>query len=237
MRRGFENRTTIIYQLFILPFQLKPFCDTMAEIVEGIKPTRMELLQIKKRLALAEKGHKLLTEKRNALISEFFEIIKKYKDSKNQADILIKKSFNLLIEAEMISGQKRIRDATRGGLGRIEIDAKYDNIMGVKVPRLSIKNRKKPVPFYGFVGTNSRLDDAFFSFNEATERVVELAETEKSIENLAVEIEKTKRRVNALEHIFIPKLKNTEKYIRMQLEEREREDFFRKKRVKALMAR
>jgi V/A-type H+-transporting ATPase subunit D len=207
------------------------------EVIEGINPTRMELLSIRKRKKLAEKGHKLLSEKRDALVVQFFEIIKDRNTLRERADRDLRKSYLQLVEAQMIMGQEGVEDATGSIPALGDVPMKTVNIMGVHVPKVeydAIPSRSGE-PLYGFIGTSAKLDEASNRFRGLLIDILKLAEIEGTIERLAIEIEKTKRRVNALEHIFIPRLKATEKYIEMQLQEREREDFFRRKRIKAIM--
>jgi V/A-type H+-transporting ATPase subunit D len=136
----------------------------------------------------------------------------------------------------MIIGEKKVEDASflSHEIGEIHFDT--DNIMGVKIPKMSADEIKiELTPSYGFLETCAKLDDAKYEFNEILKKLIELADLEAGIKSLTVEIEKTKRRVNVLENNLIPKLIGTRKYIEMQLEEREREDFFRRKRIKALL--
>jgi V/A-type H+-transporting ATPase subunit D len=107
--------------------------------------------------------------------------------------------------------------------------------MGIKVPKLAWNPGDRSGINYSLIDTNAYMDEAVEDFNKVMENLFHLAEIEGSIESLAVEIEKTKRRVNALEYIFLPRLKATQKYIEMRLQEREREDFFRRKKIKSIM--
>lgn len=206
------------------------------QVMEGISPTRMDLLDIRKKLVLAEKGHKLLEEKRDALVEEFFGVIHKRNDLIKQLDSDFKESFKSLIQAQMILGEKKVEEISYiiSGIGKINFET-Y-NIMGVKIPRMNRDQIKTDIePNYSFTETCSKLDDAQQDFKKLMVKLIDLADLEGSIKSLALEIEKTKRRVNVLENNLIPKLKATRKYIEMQLEEREREDFFRRKRIKAIM--
>ena len=206
------------------------------QIMEGVSPTRMDLLDIRKKLVLAEKGHKLLEEKRDALVEKFFGIIHKRNELVKQLDNDFKESFQSLIQAQMLLGEKKVEEISyvTPELGDIDIDT--DNVMGVKIPKINQENITIDIePSYSFIETCSKLDDAQQDFKHLIKKLIELADLEGGIKSLAVEIEKTKRRVNVLENNLIPKLLATRKYIEMQLEEREREDFFRRKRIKALM--
>jgi V/A-type H+-transporting ATPase subunit D len=209
----------------------------MAEqILEGYNPTRMDLLEIRKKLVLAEKGHKLLEEKRDALVEKFFDIIEKRNELSKELDDDFKEAFLSLIQSQMILGENKVEEASQlnEDIGEISFDT--DNIMGVKIPRMNADEIKTEIkPGYGFFETCSKLDDAKKAFSELLLKLINLADLEAGIKSLTVEIEKTKRRVNVLENNLIPKLKSTRKYIEMQLEEREREDFFRRKRIKAIL--
>jgi V/A-type H+-transporting ATPase subunit D len=207
-------------------------------IIEGVKPTRMELLAIRKKKKLAEKGHKLLGEKRDALVMQFFDIIKARDSLRSRVNSEMVEAFNTLIDAEMIMGRNNVAEVVNSIPPIKQVPTEIVNIMGVQVPKVQTAVLKAPKePVYGYFQTTARLDEATDRFQEVLIEVLKLAEVEGSIERLANEIEKTKRRVNALEHIFIPRLKATQKYIEMQLQEREREDFFRRKHIKNLMER
>lgn len=205
------------------------------EIVEGTKPTRMELLNIKKKKALAKKGHKLLTEKRDALVAEFLGIIKTRETHRGELSELLGRGFDSLVRAEMESGFDELMSIAISAPPAPEVPVTGVNIMGVTVPRIESSGLPERLPpFYSLHTTSSRLDSTVNLFRNILKKILVVAEIEGTIERLALEIEKTRRRVNALEYIFVPRLENTEKYIEMQLQEREREDFFRRKRMKAV---
>jgi len=204
--------------------------------IEGINPTRMELLEIRKKLTLAEKGHKLLEEKRDALVEKFFGIIDKRTKLYNQLNVKFKEAFSDLIQSQMILGENKVIDNSILIENIGEISFENDNIMGVKIPKMNKDKINQNVkPLYSFSDTCSKLDDSQRKFNDVLINLLELSDMEGKIKSLAIEIEKTKRRVNVLENNLIPRLYATQKYIEMQLEEREREDFFRRKRIKAIM--
>lgn len=206
------------------------------KVIEGVKPTRMELLRIRKRLELAEKGHKLLEDKRDALIERFFSSIRERDRIKEEACEILKKAMDALVDAEMIMGVDRVKVTAKLVEKVGEINFVRENVMGVRVPKL---NREKldleAKPLYGFSDTCARLDEAKRFFSEALRKLIDLAEIDGCVKALALEIEKTKRRVNVLENVLIPRLQATKKRIEMLLEEREREDFFRRKRIKAML--
>ena len=206
------------------------------EMLEGVNPTRMELLEIRKKVVLAEKGHKLLEEKRDALVEKFFSIIEKRNALKKQVDTGFQDAFLSLLHAQMLLGEQQVDEASYISPEIGEITFEADNIMGVKIAKIKTTDLRKPEPpSYGFSETCASLDDAYQKFNSLLRLVLPLAEVEENIQSLSIEIEKTKRRVNVLENTLIPKLYATIKYIEMRLDEQEREDFFRRKRIKALM--
>jgi V/A-type H+-transporting ATPase subunit D len=206
------------------------------QMLEGVNPTRMELLEIRKKVILAEKGHKLLEEKRDALIEKFFTVIEKRNTVKKQVDAGLHDAFGSLIQAQMLLGEAQVEDAASLSLDIGEFSFDTDNIMGVKIAKINTEHLRGPSPpAYGFSETCASLDDAYQKFGALLPLIISLAEVEENIQCLSIDIEKTKRRVNVLENSLIPKLYATIKYIEMRLEEQEREDFFRRKRIKALM--
>jgi len=208
------------------------------QLLEGVKPTRMELLSIRKKLTLAEKGHKLLEEKRDALIERFFRVIDKRNELSGELEALFSDAYSSLLQSQMILGETQVENFSRLAPEGGAIDFTEDNIMGVKIPKIDAASFQIPKePSYGMMQTCAALDDAQIQFRAIMEKLLALADLEGGIKNLAIEIEKTKRRVNVLENNLIPRLIATKKYISMQLEEREREDFFRRKRIKAIMER
>ena len=203
------------------------------EIMEGVTPTRMELLQIRKRKALAVKGHQLLSEKRDALVSSFFDLIKKRKKAREEMEKVMEEAYRAMMMAEMAMGEERVRDMAEKIAMERKVEVKGKNIMGINIPEFHLEEGE--MPEYSMLSTTALMDEAVSKAMKMLDRVVEVASIEGSVQMLGREIEKTKRRVNALEYIFIPRLLNTLTYIERQLEEREREDFFRRKRIKALL--
>lgn len=209
----------------------------MAELIEGVNPTRMELLKLKDKAKLAEKGHKLLKEKRDALVIEFFNILEEARGARRDVEGMMKEAFERLIMAEATIGTIRTAEAGMAVREAPELGIEARNIMGVKVPvlRLDETRRKVPERGYSLMDTSVLIDEAAGKFEEALRAVVQLAEIEESIKLLAEDIESTKRRVNALENIVLPRLTSTVKYIKMRLDEMERENFFKLKRIKSTM--
>jgi V/A-type H+-transporting ATPase subunit D len=207
----------------------------MAETLQNVKPTRMELLKLRRRVKLADKGHKLLKEKRDALISEFMVVIREYKEARKLVEEHLKGAFQDLLMAEVLIGPREIEQIGAISSRDINLGVMVRNIMGVSIPVVEARElvRKLHERGYGLMSTNAKLDDAAKSFEEALSLIVKLAEVEESVRRIAQEVEKTKRRVNALEYIVIPRLKATIKHIEMRMEEIERESFLRLKKIKA----
>ncbi|MCD6140602.1 MAG: V-type ATP synthase subunit D [Thermococcus sp.] len=202
-----------------------------------VKPTRMELLRLKRRIKLAEKGHKILKEKQDALIMEFFTIYDEALALRREVNQKIAEAFEQLRLAEIDVGVVRLSEIALSVKPNKEIKIKRRNIMGVPVPLIEAEGfRRDPYERgYAFVSSFPKVDVTAEKFEEVLELVTRLAEIEETLKRLAKEIEKTKRRVNALEYIIIPRMAETVKYISQHLDEMERENFFRLKRVKALL--
>ncbi|MFQ5901610.1 MAG: V-type ATP synthase subunit D [Thermodesulfobacteriota bacterium] len=209
----------------------------MVGLLEGVNPTRMELLKLKVKVKLAEKGHRLLKEKRDALIMEFFNILEEVKGIRKQAEERLQRAFRSLIVAQATLGTLKVSEIAMSVMPTVELEIASRNIMGVKVPVFEMGETKRSIleRGYGLIDTSSQLDEAATEFEVALRIVANLAEIEKSVTLLAEEIESTKRRVNALENIVIPRLEATVKYIEMRLDEMERESFFKLKRIKSTM--
>ncbi|HEX17464.1 MAG TPA: V-type ATP synthase subunit D [Thermoplasmatales archaeon] len=205
------------------------------QAIEGIKPTRMELLRVRRRLELAERGHRLLEDKRDALIENFFRFIKRRDEIRKEVETILGKAMDALLDAEMVMGVDKVRIMARLSRKVGEVEFFTDNVMGVRIPKINKENLKLEEGDR-FIA-NLRLEEARMLFREALVKLLDLAEVDGAIRSLALEIERTKRRVNVLENIVIPRLQATRKRIEMLLEEREREEFFRRKRIKALMER
>ncbi len=207
------------------------------EMIEGINPTRMELLKLKDREKLAVKGHSLLKEKRNALIMEFFNILERVKGSREGVEATLQEAYKDLSDAQMVMGDLSVTKSAMSVKESVNVEIESRSVMGVVVPLIESEIGQKNMVQrgYGFLETSVKLDEAASKFEESIKLIIELAEIEKTIMLLAIEIESTKRRVNALEHIIIPKLENTVKYIEMRLEEMERENFVRLKMIKKTM--
>ena len=207
------------------------------EILEGINPTRMELLALKKRQNLAVKGHSLLKEKRDALIKEFFDILDRVKGARSDVELTLNEAYEALTLAQIQLGDLAVQKTALSVKESVEVNVTSRNIMGVPVPLCDTEfdSRTLVDRGYGFSDTSIQLDNAAKKFEDSVKMIIELGEIEKTIFLLADEIESTKRRVNALEHVMIPKLENTVKSIDMRLQEMERENFVRLKMIRSTL--
>ena len=208
-------------------------------MAENIKPTRSELLQLKKQIRLAKTGHSLLKKKRDGLILEFFEVLKKTKEVKRDLADSYREALHKINVARAIDGDLAIRSISLAIKSLPIVEVAVKNIMGVKVPKISFSELKKSLfeRGYGVYSSTSKIDEAAFAYETVVEKALRAAELELTLKKLLREIEKTKRKVNALELITIPKLEDAAKYIRLRLEEIERENFSRLKRIKVIMAK
>ena len=196
----------------------------------------MELILLQRRRLLAEKGHNLLKEKRDALIMEFFSTLEDIRKIREDVNSALQTAFRALLEAKMVLGPAKMTEVSMGIPYSAGIEVDTRNIMGVKVPILQfIEEVKERVVPYNVLDTTAKMDETIKKFQQAIQMIVRLAETEAAVRRLAEEIEKTKRRVNALKYIIIPRIENTIVYIQFHLEEVAREDFFRLKRIKATL--
>lgn len=200
-----------------------------------VKPTRSELIKLKKKIKLARSGHSLLKKKRDGLILEFFEILKKAKTLRQELVEEYKKASVRMNHARMIEGDLALKSLAMAISQKPEIHLQTKNIMGVVVPKIESSGLQKEMPKrgYGIAASSTIIDDSVEAYEKVVEKVILAAEIETSMKKLLSEIEKTKRRVNALEFAVIPKMQDTERFIKLRLEEMERENIFRLKRIKA----
>lgn len=203
-----------------------------SKILPGTKTTRMELLRLKNRKRLAERGHDLLREKRDSLVMEFFNAIAEIKESRENAERALAEAFTALTQAKMIMGPVKVLEFTSASGIHTELGISTRFMMGVTVPVLSITQEIPKIP-YSLADSSTRLDLMNTKFSEALKAIVRLAEIESTVKRLAIEIERTKRRVSALESVVIPRLDATARFVKLALEERERGDFFRIKLVRS----
>jgi len=207
--------------------------------MEQVKPTRMELMKKKAQIKLAEQGRDLLREKMDALIQEFFKILTTVSNSREELEEVSRSADMALLIAQAVDDPVSLKSASFATRRAITVDISGKNIMGVPVPVIEKKRVSKSMMErgYGIISTSGRIDETAERFEAELDLLIELAETETAMRRLGAEIQMNRRRVNALEQILIPELKNQAKYIKNAIEEREREDLFRLKKVKTIIER
>jgi len=202
--------------------------------MNDVKPTRTELLVIKKKIAISESGYDLLKIKREGLIMSFFKILDEAKLIKMELVEKHKLAREDITIASTVDGDMAVKTASFAMSMHPEISLSSRNIMGVPVPVIKGTKIKRKLEDrgYGLIGTSPYINDAARSYEDLVELIIRAAEIETTMKKLLDEIEKTKRRVNALEFKVIPQLKDAERFIELRLEELERENTFRLKRIK-----
>lgn len=205
----------------------------------NVTPTRMELSNLKKRLEIAERGYKLLKDKQDELMRQFIVLIKENKKLRKEVEMQLEQSFRNFALASSLMSTNMLEAAVSFPKERISLKVEKMNIMSVHVPAIDFE-RKRPdeegsIFPYGFLQSSSELDDAIEKLYEIMPKLLKLAEVEKTCQLMADEIEKTRRRVNALEHRTIPDLQDTIYYIEMKLDEHERSTITRLIKVKDLL--
>ena len=206
--------------------------------VMNVNPTRMELTNLKRKLATARKGHKLLKDKRDELMRRFLDLIRETKTLRLEVEEKIKIANEHMSVARSVMTDEEIEVALMMPSQRMNADVGTRNIMSVDVPvfKPELKSAKDGEIFsYGYAFTGGDLDEAVFALSAVMPDMLKLAESEKTCRLLASEIEKTRRRVNALEHVLIPQYEETIKYITMKLDENERSSTTRLMKVKDMM--
>jgi V/A-type H+-transporting ATPase subunit D len=202
--------------------------------LKDVKPTRSQLIELKKRIVLSKKGYKLLKMKRDGLIMEFFKMLEDAKKIRASVGENYAKGQTAVHIAEAVEGALPIRSAAQAVVKSPTITSSKKNVMGVVVPSIQGQQIRTPLleRGYGLIGTSPRIDEAATRYEALVETIIKAAEIETSMKKMLDEIEKTKRRVNALEFKVIPELEQARDFIRLRLEEMERESTFRLKKVK-----
>ena len=198
----------------------------------------MVLNQLKGRLKTARRGHKLLKDKRDELMRQFMDVVKLNKQLRTRVEEGLTGAFASLQVASSIMSPEMLEQALLYPRQSVELDMKFKNIMSVNVPLYSFttkNNDPSEIYPYGFAQTSGELDDALENMAKVFEDMLELAQVEKTMQLLAEEIEKTRRRVNALEYVMIPDLETNIKYITMKLEENENSTKVRLLKVKEMV--
>ena len=203
-----------------------------------VNPTRMELTRLKKQLSTAMRGHKLLKDKRDELMRQFLELVRENKTLRRQVEEALQDANRHFMLASSVMQKEMLDEALLAPKQEVYLEVSSRNVMSVDIPVFDITTRTADMTdiySYGFAFTSFELDDAVLQLSELLPLMLRLAECEKSAQLLAAEIEKTRRRVNALEHVMIPDLQETIRYITMKLEENDRSSRTRLMKVKDMM--
>ncbi|MDD4699073.1 MAG: V-type ATP synthase subunit D, partial [Oscillospiraceae bacterium] len=198
----------------------------------------MELTNLKRKLVTALRGHKLLKDKRDELMRQFLELVRENKTLRITVENAIKQSNNHMAIARSVMQNEVLDVALMMPKQELQLEIEKKNVMSVMIPSFKTKlktNDKNDIYSYGYAFTSCDLDDAIKSLSDVLPQMLRLAEVEKSCQLMAAEIEKTRRRVNALEHVMIPQYQETIKYITMKLDENERSTTTRLMKVKDMM--
>ncbi len=198
-----------------------------------VNPNRMEVLRLRKRLALASRGHALLKNKQDELMKRFNEAVSGWRKKRREAESALSLTYQRFLLASGLSGNEVVKEAVRFTNWSISVETKEKRILGLKVPEFTLKETGSPYS-YGLLNTSAELDEAYGCLAHLFPLLIKLTETEKAIEILAGELEKTRRRVNVLEYVLIPSLKETIRYIIMRLSEMERARTSRLMKFKSL---
>ncbi|UCD83550.1 MAG: V-type ATP synthase subunit D [Deltaproteobacteria bacterium] len=197
--------------------------------------TRMELLRLRRRLGVALRGYKLLKDKQDELMKQFMELIGKIREMREETEKHLVQAFQGFLLASAVMSREEMEGALAFPNKIVNLEVKTRRVMNLQIPVLNLQ-AERPVYCYGCANTSGELDIALSNLDIIFSTMIVLAEREKALELLAAEIEKTRRRVNALEYILIPDLRETIKYIELKLSELERSNLTRLMRIKEIIA-
>jgi V/A-type H+-transporting ATPase subunit D len=203
-----------------------------------VNPTRMELTNLKRKLVTAVRGHKLLKDKRDELMRQFLELVQENRRLRERVEEGIASANKNFVLARAVMQDETLKTAFLAPKQEVYLDTGEKNIMSVIIPQFTYKTRTSDpndIYSYGYAFTSGDLDSAVKSLADILPDMLRLAEVEKACQMMAAEIEKTRRRVNALEHVMIPEMKENIKYITMKLDENERSTQVRLMKVKDMM--
>jgi V/A-type H+-transporting ATPase subunit D len=204
----------------------------------NVNPTRMELTRLKKKLITARRGHKLLKDKRDELMRQFLSLVRENMDMRKKVEQGIKEANQNFVLARSAMSDEAVRVAFMAPKQEVSLSIATRNVMSVEIPVYTPHTRtsdSNDIYSYGYAFTSGELDDAVKKLSDLLPDMLKLAESEKSCQLLASEIEKTRRRVNALEHVMIPQMEVNIKFITMKLDENERSSQVRLMKVKDMM--
>ena len=206
--------------------------------VKQVNPTRMELTRLKKKLNTATRGHKLLKDKRDELMRRFLEMVRENRALRMKVEEELKKANSNFVLAKAAMSDETLKAALLAPKQEVYVSTSYRNVMSVDIPVFETETRTpdpNDIYSYGFAFTSADLDDAVKSLADVLPDLIRLAEIEKSCQLMADEIEKTRRRVNALEHVMIPETQEQIRYITRKLDETERSTQTRLMKIKDMM--
>lgn len=201
-----------------------------------VNPTRMELTRLKRQIVIARRGHKLLKDKQDELIKKFVDMVKENKRLREEVEKELQLAFKNFIIARSQMPKEVLEESLMIPSARVSIDVSKENIMSVNVPKIKInKEEGGNIYSYGLATTSAELDSAITILSRMLEKMLKLSEIEKACQLMADEIEKTRRRVNALEYVMIPTMEENIKYITMKLDENERSTITRLMKIKEMV--
>jgi V/A-type H+-transporting ATPase subunit D len=203
--------------------------------LENISATRINLIQTKRTLSLAESGRDILERKRDILLRELRTSIFEAKKAREELVEALSIAYSNLKKAQLAKGSETVENVALGSSLKADFVTDYRSIMGVTVPIIEFRREIDAKPDYGFANTSAELDMAFNQFYKVLDLIAELARAEGTVFQIANDVHKTQRRVNALNYVLIPIYRNTVKRIDQVLEEKEREEFVRTKRIKHMI--
>ena len=206
--------------------------------VMNVNPTRMELTNLKKKLATATRGHKLLKDKRDELMRQFLDLVRENQQLRAEVEKALQSAATHMAVAGSVMQKEQLEVALLLPKQQLSLNVETKNVMSVMIPSFDAQFKtagQGDVYPYGFATTSGDLDDAVQALSDVVPKMIRLAEVEKSCRLMADEIEKTRRRVNALEHVMIPRYQQTIRYITMKLDENERSTTSRLMKVKDMM--
>ncbi len=203
--------------------------------LENVSPTKINLIQTKKVLSLAESGRDILERKRDILLRELRNSVFDAERAREELSDALAKAYRNLKDAAVASGPEAVANAALGSSFEANFLIDFRGIMGVTVPIVEVQSELDIKPDYGFADTSASLDMAFKQFYSLLERIAELAQAEGTAFQIANDVRRTQRRVTALNHVLIPMYRSTVKRIELVLEEKDREDFVRTKRIKRMI--
>lgn len=201
-----------------------------------VNPTRMELTRLKRQIVVARRGHKLLKDKQDELIKRFIDLIKENKRLREEVERDLEMALKSFIMARSQMPQEVLEESLMIPTARVSIQIGKQNIMSVNVPKINIHQEEgSNIYSYGLANTSAELDSAISILAGMLPKMLKLSEIEKTCQLMADEIEKTRRRVNALEYVMIPSIEETIKYITMKLDENERSTITRLMKIKEMV--